>query len=116
MSRLILDLSALEGCSVNDGISKDICSLLYMSVDDVADRIVSMGKGSLMPKFDLKAAYRNVPVHPDDRWFLGMVWEDMLYVDTVLPFGLRSALAIFNALAEKLAFVMRVSVPLPPEN
>ena len=32
--RLILDLSAPEGCSVNDGIRKDI-SLLYMSVDDV---------------------------------------------------------------------------------
>ena len=81
-----MDLSALEGCSVNDGISKDTCSLLYMSVDDVADRMVSVGRGSLMPKFDLKAAYRNVLVHPpDNRWFWGMVWEDMLYVDTVLP-------------------------------
>ena len=30
--------------------------------------------------------------------------------------GLRSAQAIFNALAEELAFVMRVSVPLLPEN
>ena len=27
-----------------------------------------------MAKFDLKAAYRNVPVHPDDRWLLGMIW------------------------------------------
>ena len=27
-----------------------------------------------MAKFDLKAAYRNVLVHPDDRWLLGMVW------------------------------------------
>ena len=71
--RLILDLSAPEGCSVNDGIRKDICSLLYMSVDDVADRIVSIGRGTWMAKFDLKAAYRNVPVHPDDRWLLGMV-------------------------------------------
>ena len=33
----------------------------------------------------------------------------MLYVDTVLPFGLRLDLAIFTALAEALAFVMRVS-------
>ena len=37
-----------------------------------------------------------------------MVWEDKLYVDTVLLFGLRSAPAIFNALAEALAYVMRV--------
>ena len=105
--RLILDLSAPEGCSVNDGISKEICSLSYMSVDDVAARVVKMGRGSLMAKFDLKAAYRNVPVHPDDRWLLGMMWDDGLYVDTVLPFGLRSAPAIFNAVAEALAFVIR---------
>ena len=51
--RLILDLSAPEGCSVNDGISKESCSLSYMSVDDVAARVVKMGRGSLMAKFDL---------------------------------------------------------------
>ena len=65
--------SAPEGYSVNDGISKEICSLSYMSVDDVAARVVKMGRGSLMANFDLKAAYRNVPVHPDDRWLLGMM-------------------------------------------
>ena len=58
-------------CQV-DGISKEICSLSYMSGDDVAARVVKMGRGSLMAKFDLKAAYRNVPVHPDDRW---LFWE-----------------------------------------
>ena len=33
--RLIVDLSAPEGFSVNDGIQKDLCSLTYMSVEDV---------------------------------------------------------------------------------
>ena len=53
-----------------------------------------------MAKFDLKSAYRNVPVHPDDRGLLGMLWDDQLYVDSTLPFGLRSAPKIFNALAD----------------
>ena len=35
------------------------------------------------------------------------VWGDKLYVDSVLPFGLRSAPAIFNAVAEGLSFVIR---------
>ena len=52
-----------------------------------------------MAKFDLKAAYWNVPVHPDDRWLLGMVWENQLFMDVALPFGLRSAPIIFSALA-----------------
>lgn len=105
--RLILDLSSPEGGSVNDGISKELCSLSYMSIDDVAARVVRLGRGALMAKFDLKSAYRNIPVHPDDRWLLGMVWEDRLFVDTALPFGLRSAPIIFNAVAEALAYIMR---------
>ena len=100
--RLIVDLSSPNGGSVNDGISKELCSLSYMSVDEVAARVVKLGKGALLAKFDLKAAYRNVPVHPDDRWLFGMLWEDQLYVDTVLPFGLRSAPIIFNAVADAL--------------
>ena len=43
--RLILYLTAKEGYSVNYGISKEICSLSYMSVDDVAARVVKMGEG-----------------------------------------------------------------------
>ena len=74
-----------------------------MSIDDVAARVVRLGRGALMAKFDLKSAYRNIPVHPDDRWLLGMVWEDKLFLDTALPFGLRSAPIIFNAVAEALS-------------
>ena len=78
--RLILDLSSPEGNSVNDGINKEWCSLSYISVDDVAARVMGLGRGALMAKFDLKSAYRQVPVHPDDRWLLGMDWNGKLYV------------------------------------
>ena len=72
---VIVNLSSPRGNSVNDGINKEWCSLLYISVDDVAARIVSLGKGEIMAKFDLKSAYRQIPVHPDDRWLLGMEWK-----------------------------------------
>ena len=32
-----------------------------------------------------------------------MVWDSKLYIDTVLPFGLRSAPKIFNAIADAMA-------------
>ena len=102
--RVILDLSSPEGGSVNDGINKELCSLSYMSVDEVVARVVQLGKGALMAKF---AAYRNVPVHPDDRWLLGIVWEDQLLVDATLPFGLQSAPMIFSAVADALAFIIK---------
>lgn len=105
--RLIQNLSAPPGHSVNDGISKDLCSLSYVSVDDVAEEVGRMGRGALMAKFDLKSAYRHIPVHPDDRRLLGMEWEGKLFIDTRLPFGLRSAPMIFNTVAEALAYVIR---------
>ena len=36
--------------------------------------MVQAGRGALMAKFDLKSAYRQVPVHPHDRKLLGMEW------------------------------------------
>ena len=47
-----------------------------MSVDDIAARVMLKGRGALMAKFDLKEAYRQIPVHPDDCWMLGMEWKD----------------------------------------
>ena len=31
-----------------------------------------VGQGALLAKLDIKAAYRNIPVHPGDRHLLGM--------------------------------------------
>ena len=66
-----------------------------------------MGKGTLLAKMDIKAAYRNVPVHPEDRCLLGMKWRDRIYIDKVLPFGLRSAPIIFTALADALQWLIK---------
>ena len=36
-----------------------------------------------------------------------MVWKERIYIDTTLPFGLRSAPKIFNSVADALEWVMR---------
>ncbi len=105
--RLILNLSAPEGASVNDGISKELATLSYVSLDQVADTAARLGRGSLLAKMDIKQAYRQVSVHPQDRRLLGMLWEDKVYVDTTLPFGLRSAPLVFTAVADAAQWVMK---------
>ena len=102
--RLILDLSAPEGASVNDGIPKELALLAYPSVDDVVSEVVRRG---LIAKMDVKQAYRNVPVHPRDRHLLGMQWGDEVFVDNILPFGLRSAPLLFTAVADALQWAMK---------
>ncbi len=70
--RLIIDLSAPLGSSVNDGISPDLCSLHYSSVEQAVSLVKSCGRGALMAKIDLQSAYRQVPVHPNDQFLLGI--------------------------------------------
>ena len=62
----------------------------------MAYSITRLGQGALLAKIDIKSAYWNVPIHPDDRWLMGMSWEGALYIDTTLPFGLKSAPKIFT--------------------
>ena len=58
-----------------------------------------------MAKTDVKSTFRIVPIHPGDRWLLGLEWEGSRFVDTTLPFGLRSAPKIFNAIADAAQFI-----------
>ena len=57
-------------------------------------------------KLDIKDAYRIVPVYPDDYHLLGIRWKGSTYIDRALPFGLRSASKIFNAIADFIAWVL----------
>lgn len=60
-----------------------------------------------MAKADVKNTYRIVPVHLQDWWQLGMQWNGALFVDTTLPFGLRSAPKIFTAIADAAEWIIR---------
>ena len=107
--RLIVDLSFLRGCSVNDTIEPEVCSLHYSSVDEVCKRVVDIGRGTVLAKFDVQGAFRTIPVHPDDRRLLGMRWEGRINMDKVLPFGLRSAQKLYNAVADALLWILEKS-------
>ena len=105
--QLIVDLSSPERMSVNYGIDPALCSLKYTRVEQVAEKVFELGPGAQLAKIDVKSAYRIVPVHPDDRPLLGMLWQDRLYIDASLPFGLRSTPKLFNAIADALEWIAR---------
>ena len=105
--RLILDLSFPTDHSVNDGIFKNEFPVVYSTVRDAINLIVQTGKGALMSKVDIQKAYCIVPIHPDDRYLLGMKWREQFFVDLALPFGLRSASGIFESLADLFEWTLR---------
>ena len=85
---MIVDLSSPTNHSVNDSISKELCSLVYASVDDAVERILQLGRGTKLVKLDIQSSYRIVPVHPHDQHLLAITWEGKTYIDRALPFGL----------------------------
>ena len=76
-----------------------------MKVQDVVRQILKLGHGCFLAKIDVDSAFRNVPVHPHDHPLLGMIWNQQLYIDSALPFGLRSAPKNFNAVAAVLRWI-----------
>ena len=77
--RLIVDLSHSVGYSVNDGISKQLCSLKYITADTAISHIITFGPGTLLAKIDIKYAFRLLPEHPADRYVLAMYWNNNIY-------------------------------------
>lgn len=57
-----------------------------------------------MAKLDIKSAYRLLAVHPEDRPLLGFEWQGALFVDGMLPFGLKSAPKAF---ADAVEWIVR---------
>ena len=105
--RLITDLSHPPGYSVNDGIEAELCTLKYSTVEQVATVAAAYPRGALLAKVDIESAYRLIPVHPLDRHLQAVEWGGQVYVDPMLPFGLRSAPKIFNAIADALEWGVR---------
>ena len=102
---MIIDLSYPKLHSVNDGIPKHLCSLTYVTVDDTITTNLESGLNILLAKADIKHAFCLLPVHPVDRHLLAMEWNQSIYIDTCLPFGLRSAPKLFNILVNLLSWV-----------
>lgn len=111
--RVIHHLSAPEGRSVNDGISRQAFSLNYIRVDDAIAIIQRIGQGALLTKLDIRNAFRLVPVRPADWHLLGIHWDGQFFFEKVLPFGLRSSPYIFDKVATAIEWIIRNEFSIP---
>ena len=105
--RLIMDLSQPRGHSINEGINKEEFSVKYTHFDDATSLVRKIGKNCLMSKIDIKHAFRLLPVMPAQWILLGICWLNSIFIDTRLPFGLRSSPAIFNLFADAICWIIQ---------
>ena len=59
--RLIIYISFPGGSSVNDGIGPELCGLCYTSMDAACQRVLELGQGAVLAKFDVSGAFWMVP-------------------------------------------------------
>ena len=68
--------------------------------------VAAAGQGAILIKRDLADAFRHIPVAPDDHWLLGFCWNGTYWIDSFLPFGLRTSPFIFDLFANGLHFLL----------
>ena len=57
------------------------------------------GRRCWLIKLDVEAAYKQVPVRPQDWHLLGFEWQGSYYYERVLPFGLKSSCRLWELFA-----------------
>ena len=96
--RLILDLRHVNKCLVKQRVK----------YEDWKFALAYFTKGSYMFSFDLKSGYHHVEISQDYQTYLGFSCEasdsgdEIVYVFTVLPFGLSTAPYVFTKLLKPL--------------
>lgn len=96
--------------SVNAGIAIDKYS--YATIDDAYAMIARLGRGCLLNKFDVKAAFRLIPVSREDLHLLGFKFDRRYYVDLFLPFGLKSSPPLWEDFARLLKFLIQARLSI----
>ena len=110
--RVIVDLSWPKQASVNDGVDKNSYlgsefALTFPTIDNITQRLVSLGKGAHIYKIDISRAFRHLKMDPGDLDLLTLCW-DGAYIDTCLPFGSRHGSQNFQRVSDAVRYAMRL--------
>ena len=92
------------GDSVNASILEE--PLCLPTFGHAARTVARLGKGCLLIKLDVSAAYKQIPVRREDWPLLGFFWEGGYYYERVLPFGLRSSCRLWDLYAAALHYFL----------
>lgn len=105
--RLIHNLSAPKGKSINDGIPRESATVKYQTLDQAFEVITQLGRGALLAKADIEDAFRLIPIHPSDYGLLGFMFQGRYFIDKCLPFGCASSCRLFEAFSSAIHWIMK---------
>lgn len=108
--RVILNLSAPDSLSVNDGIDSDNFPAVMSSTEKWLAVLNMAGRNCDMVKIDWAAAYKHIAVREEDMNLQWFKWLEKFFVEKCLVFGGASSAGIYDRLAKTvLDIVLRKS-------
>jgi hypothetical protein len=114
--RIILNLSAPKGFSVNDGIDKEQFPASMSSTEAWVEVLNRAGRGCMMMKIDFADAYKHVPVAAEDTDLQWFEWGGKFFKELCLIFGASSSAGIFDATAKVILKVVCRLAKFPSSN
>ena len=84
-----------------------LSSIAYSSIEDIFAMVRRAGPRPQILKWDLKDAFRTIPVAASNRWLLGFYWQGTYYHEDCLSFYLATALFLFNLFAQGLHWILQ---------
>ena len=106
--RIILNLSAPAGLSVNDGIDPDKFPTTMSSTTEWLRVLARVGRGAWMTKVDWSSAYKHFPVCEEDTDLQYFFWLGKAFKELCLIFGSASSPGLFDEGAKLFLFVVIV--------
>lgn len=83
--------------SVNSSIPEEFACTVYPTFEEVLELLWTAGRSAFMALLDVEAAYRHLPLAPQDFCALVMFFEGAFYIEARLPFGVATGPALYNA-------------------
>jgi len=114
-ARVILNLSAPAGLSVNDGIDANLFPAVMSSTYKWLEILNKAGRGALIAKIDWQDAYKHFAVRQQDlplQWFN---WLGMDFAELSLIFGGASSCGIFDRGAKVVKDIVTLAAEFPED-
>ena len=92
--------------SINSGIPDLYGAIQYSGIEDAITAVQTFQTNCILIKRDFEAAFRHLPILPKDSPLLGFHWQNQYYAKRFFPFGLQTALYLFNLFAEVFHWIL----------
>lgn len=110
--RLIANKSFPDGRSFNDLVGRYDCTRImsnysYFTFQAFLGQVRRLGPNCLISLFDIKDAYKNVKIRPEDLWQQVYKVDNKYFIDLAGMFGSRNAGDSWNLMMEFIALCLR---------